>query len=67
MDNFFSLSKEEVADNIPMMFITFPSAKDPTAKTRHPGKSCMTLLTMVKYEWFEEWKDSSARTYSAVG
>ncbi|XP_036403898.1 inactive all-trans-retinol 13,14-reductase-like [Megalops cyprinoides] len=61
MDNFFSLSKEEVAENIPMMFITFPSAKDPTAKVRHPGKSCMTLLTMVKYEWFEEWKDSSVR------
>ncbi|KAJ8383508.1 hypothetical protein AAFF_G00220250 [Aldrovandia affinis] len=61
MDTFFCLSKEEVADNIPMMFITFPSAKDPTAKLRHPGKSCMTLLTMVKYEWFEEWKDSSVR------
>ncbi|KAJ8364690.1 hypothetical protein SKAU_G00135210, partial [Synaphobranchus kaupii] len=61
IDNFFSLSREEVADNIPMMFITFPSAKDPTAKIRHPGKSCMTILTMVKYEWFEEWKDSAVR------
>ncbi|XP_028842731.1 all-trans-retinol 13,14-reductase-like isoform X2 [Denticeps clupeoides] len=54
----FSLGKEEVLGNIPMMFITFPSAKDPTASLRHPGKSCMTLLTMAKYEWFEEWKDS---------
>uniref|UniRef100_A0AAZ3P2D8 Si:ch1073-13h15.3 n=1 Tax=Oncorhynchus tshawytscha TaxID=74940 RepID=A0AAZ3P2D8_ONCTS len=26
-----------------------------------PGKSCMTMLTMVKYEWFEEWTDTSVR------
>ncbi|XP_012693600.2 inactive all-trans-retinol 13,14-reductase [Clupea harengus] len=61
MDEYFEMSKEEAPDNAPMMFITFPSAKDPTAKIRHPGKSCMTILTMVKYEWFEEWKDSAVR------
>lgn len=22
------------------------------------GKSCMTLLTMAKFEWFEDWKDT---------
>lgn len=37
MDEFFALSKEEAPDNIPMMFITVPSAKDPEAKIRHPG------------------------------
>uniref|UniRef100_A0A3P9IR78 Si:ch1073-13h15.3 n=1 Tax=Oryzias latipes TaxID=8090 RepID=A0A3P9IR78_ORYLA len=61
MDEFFALSKAEAPDNIPMMFITVPSAKDPEAKIRHPGKSCMTILTMVKYEWFEEWKDTTVR------
>ncbi|TWW82208.1 inactive all-trans-retinol 13,14-reductase [Takifugu flavidus] len=61
MEHFFSLSKEEAPDNIPMMFITIPSSKDPEAKIRHPGKSCMTILTMVKYEWFEEWKDTTVR------
>ncbi|KAG5280211.1 hypothetical protein AALO_G00086280 [Alosa alosa] len=58
MENYSSLSREEVLGNIPMMFITFPSAKDPTSSIRHPGKSCMTLLTMAKYEWFEEWEDT---------
>uniref|UniRef100_A0A3B4A526 Amine oxidase domain-containing protein n=1 Tax=Periophthalmus magnuspinnatus TaxID=409849 RepID=A0A3B4A526_9GOBI len=58
MERYSSLSREEVLGNIPMMFITFPSAKDPTADMRHPGKSCMTLLTMARYEWFEEWKDT---------
>ncbi|XP_068774860.1 all-trans-retinol 13,14-reductase-like [Struthio camelus] len=38
-----------------MMFITFPSAKDPTYQQRRPGRSCMTLLTMAWYEWLEEW------------
>ncbi|KAL6094586.1 uncharacterized protein ACO6RY_15961 [Pungitius sinensis] len=61
MEDFFALSKEEAPDNIPMMFITMPSAKDPESKIRHPGKSCMTILTMVKYEWFEEWKDTTVR------
>ncbi|KAM3597516.1 uncharacterized protein V6R79_005627 [Siganus canaliculatus] len=56
MERYSSLSREEVLGNIPMMFITFPSAKDPTAAIRQPGKSCMTLLTMARYEWFEEWE-----------
>ncbi|XP_061556621.1 all-trans-retinol 13,14-reductase-like isoform X2 [Phycodurus eques] len=56
MEQYASLSREQVLGNIPMMFITFPSAKDPTANIRQPGKSCMTLLTMARYEWFEEWE-----------
>ncbi|XP_038152833.1 inactive all-trans-retinol 13,14-reductase [Cyprinodon tularosa] len=61
MENFFAMSKEDAPDNIPMMFITVPSAKDPEAEMRHPGKSSMTILTMVKYEWFEEWKNTTVR------
>lgn len=89
MERYASLSRDEVLGNIPMMFITFPSAKDPTSNIRQPGstlasshllgwhcfvysiltvlslflsalvgKSCMTLLTMARYEWFEEWKET---------
>ncbi|XP_062382106.1 inactive all-trans-retinol 13,14-reductase-like [Sardina pilchardus] len=60
-DKFFALSKDEAPDNVPMVFITFPSAKDTSSQIRHPGKTCMTVLTMVNYEWFEEWKDSTVR------
>ncbi|CAL8316636.1 unnamed protein product [Arctogadus glacialis] len=56
MDRYSSLSKDEVLGNIPMMFITSPSSKDPTSNVKQPGKSCMTLLTMARYEWFEEWE-----------
>ncbi|XP_061445880.1 all-trans-retinol 13,14-reductase-like isoform X3 [Rhineura floridana] len=31
-----TLLREEVSTNLPMMFITFPSAKDPTYQERHP-------------------------------
>ncbi|XP_052467048.1 inactive all-trans-retinol 13,14-reductase [Carassius gibelio] len=61
MDEFFGMSKDEAPENIPMMLITFPSAKDSTSQIRHPGKSCMTILTMVNYEWFEDWKDTRVR------
>ncbi|XP_053094414.1 inactive all-trans-retinol 13,14-reductase [Pangasianodon hypophthalmus] len=61
MDEFFSMGKDEAPDNVPMIHFTFPSAKDPTSKIRHPGKSCMTILTVVNYEWFEEWKDTPVR------
>uniref|UniRef100_A0AAQ4RS67 Amine oxidase domain-containing protein n=1 Tax=Gasterosteus aculeatus aculeatus TaxID=481459 RepID=A0AAQ4RS67_GASAC len=37
MERYSSLSREQVLGNIPMMFITFPSAKDPTSNVRHPG------------------------------
>ncbi|XP_043086966.1 inactive all-trans-retinol 13,14-reductase [Puntigrus tetrazona] len=61
MQEFFSMSKDEAPENIPMALVTFPSAKDPTSQIRHPGKSCMTILTMVNYEWFEEWRDTRVR------
>uniref|UniRef100_A0A3B1K6G1 Si:ch1073-13h15.3 n=1 Tax=Astyanax mexicanus TaxID=7994 RepID=A0A3B1K6G1_ASTMX len=59
------LGKEEAPENIPMMFVTFPSPKDPMSQIRHPGKSCMTILTMVNYEWFEEWKDTPVKRRGA--
>ncbi|XP_062451344.1 all-trans-retinol 13,14-reductase-like [Rhea pennata] len=61
MSRYAALSREDVPDNLAMMFITFPSAKDPTYQERHPGRSCMTLLTMARYEWFEEWAGTRAK------
>ncbi|NWI12065.1 RETST reductase, partial [Crypturellus soui] len=61
MSRYAALSAHEVPDNLPMMFITFPAAKDPSYEERHPGRSCMTLLTMARYEWFEEWAGTRAK------
>ncbi|XP_014814195.1 PREDICTED: all-trans-retinol 13,14-reductase isoform X1 [Calidris pugnax] len=56
-NRYLASSREEAAKNIPLLFVTCPSAKDPTWETRHPGKSTLAIVTFAKYEWFEEWKD----------
>ncbi|XP_063281611.1 all-trans-retinol 13,14-reductase-like [Pelobates fuscus] len=61
MGTFSSMNCEEVSENLPLMFITFPSAKDPTYDQRHPGRSCMTLLTMAPYDWFSQWRGQTPR------
>ncbi|NXK15136.1 RETST reductase, partial [Herpetotheres cachinnans] len=57
MSRYLASSREEAAKNIPLLFVTCPSAKDPTWEMRHPGKSTLAIVTFAKYEWFEEWKD----------
>ncbi|XP_057256079.1 all-trans-retinol 13,14-reductase-like isoform X2 [Pezoporus wallicus] len=61
MTQYAALSRDDVPENLAMMFITFPAAKDPTYEQRHPGRSCMTILTMARYEWFEEWAGTRAK------
>ncbi|XP_062452870.1 all-trans-retinol 13,14-reductase [Rhea pennata] len=57
MKRYLAYSREEAAENIPLLFVTCPSAKDPTWEMRHPGKSTLAIVTFAKYEWFKEWKD----------
>ncbi|XP_030819967.1 all-trans-retinol 13,14-reductase [Camarhynchus parvulus] len=57
MQRYLASSREEAANNIPLLFVTSPSAKDPTWEMRHPGKSTLAIVTFARYEWFEEWKD----------
>lgn len=40
------------------LFIGFPCAKDSTWEKRFPNKSTAVIMTMAKYEWFEEWESS---------
>ncbi|KAL7852673.1 hypothetical protein SRHO_G00184580 [Serrasalmus rhombeus] len=62
LEEYFSLNKDKAPENVPMMFVSFPSAKDPTSKDRFPGKSCMEIHTIVRYEWFAQWKDLPVET-----
>jgi all-trans-retinol 13,14-reductase len=43
--------------NVPMLFISFPSAKDPLWPQRHPNKSSATIVTFANYNWFRKWED----------
>ena len=42
----------------PFVFISFPSAKDPSFQTRYPGRATGELITVAPYEWFASWADT---------
>ena len=42
----------------PLVYISFPAAKDPDWNNRYPGKSTIDVLTLMPYELVEKWEDS---------
>ena len=53
--------KEETAysENIklPMVYISFPSAKDPDFSRRYPGRATIEIVAPCRHEWFSQWKN----------
>ncbi len=41
----------------PVVYISFPSAKDPTWSERYPGKSTIDIITVMPYDVFKKWED----------
>lgn len=39
----------------PVVYISFPSAKDPDFERRHPGRSTIEIVAPAPYEIFERW------------
>ena len=53
--------KDFIADpskEFPVVYISFPSAKDPDWENRYPGKSTVEIITLAPYEWFKDWEDA---------
>jgi all-trans-retinol 13,14-reductase len=42
----------------PVVFISFPSAKDPEFEQRHPGRATLEAITTAPYDWFERWENT---------
>lgn len=42
---------------LPVVYVSFPSAKDPDWPRRHPGRSTIEIVGLAAYEWFEKWRD----------
>ncbi|XP_028710992.1 all-trans-retinol 13,14-reductase [Peromyscus leucopus] len=57
MQRYVSMPKEKAPEHIPLIFIAFPSSKDPTWEDRFPDRSTMTMLVPMAFEWFEEWQE----------
>ena len=58
-EKYYNLDNETVQDTpVPLMFVSFPSAKDPKWKL-HPGresKSTCVIVTISNWDWFQDWE-----------
>jgi all-trans-retinol 13,14-reductase len=50
--------QEDPSAPFPVLFISFPSAKDPEFERRHPGHATLEVVTLAPYDWFARWEDS---------
>jgi len=44
--------------NFPVVYISFPSRKDPDWDKSRPGKSTIEIVVPAPYAWFAKWKDT---------
>lgn len=49
----------DLSQPFPVVYISFPCAKDPDWINRYPGKSSIDIITLIPYETFEEWEGTS--------
>lgn len=57
--DYLNLTAEQAIESeIPLLFISFPSARDATYEQRFPGKSVCTIVTLGNWDWFFQWKDN---------
>ena len=45
--------------DFPLVYISFPSSKDPEWDERYPNKSTVEIVTMTKMDWFEPWNGTT--------
>lgn len=63
MNEFSPYIKSDANDvcdrKVPLLFISFPSAKDPqwTKNIERQDKSTCAIVTISNWEWFKEWQD----------
>ena len=48
----------DIDSPFPVLYISFPSAKDPDFQRRHPGKGTIEAITLVPYEAFARWGET---------
>ena len=48
----------DINAEFPVVYISFPSAKDPDWSNRYPGKSTIDIITLLPYNIFENWEGS---------
>lgn len=49
----------DISQPFPVVYLSFPSAKDPDWSNRYPGKSTIDIITLMPYEIFEKWEGTN--------
>lgn len=57
-DRAFRDSSQDPEGELPMVYVSFPAAKDPDFERRHPGHATIDIISAVPYEWFQDWQGS---------
>lgn len=61
-DNDFDGAVEKFLDDpqapFPVVYISFPSAKDPDYANRRPGTATIEIVAPAPFAWFEQWQDT---------
>jgi all-trans-retinol 13,14-reductase len=55
--NFARFVKDPSAPSA-LLFISFPSAKDPEFERKYPGRATLEVVTLAPYDWFTRWEGS---------
>jgi all-trans-retinol 13,14-reductase len=55
-----TIARFEADENapLPVAYISFPSAKDPSAAERHPGKSTIEIVTLMPWDRVAQWAET---------
>ncbi len=47
---------KDINEPFPLVYISFPSAKDPDWSNRYPGRSTIDIITLLPWEEFAQWE-----------
>jgi all-trans-retinol 13,14-reductase len=50
---------ENPKTSFPLVFISFPSVKDPNWDSKYPNRSTIEIITLAPYDWFTKWEKTS--------
>jgi len=50
---------DNIENEFPMVYISFPASKDPSWQERYPNKSTIDIITLMPYEVFKKWEGSA--------
>jgi all-trans-retinol 13,14-reductase len=55
----FAEFEADIKAPLPLVYLSFPSAKDPDFQRRYPGRSTIEAITLGRYENFKAWEKTS--------